>query len=99
MRVQTRSVHFHADAKLLAYVDAKISRLQKVAPSLLEAEVFLRLENAGQVRDKIVEVKLKAPGTTFFEKKTSKTFEGAIDNISRSLREQVVRQKEKRAER
>ncbi len=95
MRVQTHSVHFHADARLHDHIQKRLEKLTRVNDRIEAAEVFLKLENSGQVRDKVVEVRLKMPGAQFFEKKTSKTFEAAIDNVARSLRQLVVRDKEK----
>jgi putative sigma-54 modulation protein len=95
MRVQTHSVHFHADGKLLDYTQAKLARLSRVNDRIQDADVFFKLENSGQVRDKVVEVRLHVPGGSLFEKKTSRTFEAALDTAVRGLRAQIVRLKEK----
>lgn len=98
MKVKTHSVHFRADARLTDHIEKKLARLEHLFDRILEADVFLKLENSGQVRDKVAEIRLKIPGGEIFEKKTSRTFEGAIDNAIRSLREQVVRHKERKRE-
>lgn len=95
MRVNTNSVHFRADAKLLAHIEGRLSKLERFFGRLQEAEVFLRLENAGRVRDKVVEVRLRAPGSSIFEKRSAKTFEAAIDSAARSLIERVKELKER----
>lgn len=98
MRVQTHSVHFHADVKLHEHIQKRLAKLTRVNDRIEGAEVFLKLENSGQVRDKIAEVRIKLPGATIFEKKTSSTFEAAIDHVTRSLRLLIVREKEKAIE-
>ncbi len=98
MRVQTHSVHFHADVKLHEQIQKRLDKLARVNDRIEGAEIFLKLENSGQVRDKVAEVHIKLPGSSIFEKKTSRTFEAAIDNVMRSLRLQVVREKERSIE-
>ena len=95
MRIQTQTVHFHADEKLHDHIQKRLAKLTRVNDRIEGADVYLKLENSGQVRDKIVEVRLTIPGSSIFEKKTSRTFEAAIDNVVRSLRLKIVREKER----
>ena len=56
MNIQIRSIHFTADQKLLDHVEKKVSKVERFFPKVISAEVSLKLENSGQVRDKIVEL-------------------------------------------
>lgn len=89
MKVHTEAVQFKADRKLIDFIQAKMKKLDLFFDRIIEAEIKLRLENSGQVRDKIVEIKLKVPGQTLFAKNSQKTFETsvglAIDNLKRQL--------------
>lgn len=96
MNISVKSVHFHADAKLLAYVEKKISRLNRYFDRNVEAEIHLKLQDTGgKVQDKITEVKLHVPGGWMMDKKTGKTFESAINASVDTLKRQLVRHKEK----
>ncbi len=96
MNVKIQSVHFTADQKLIDFIEKKLSKLDGLNGNILGAEVILRLENSGQIRDKIAEVKLHIPGVNLFTKQTSKTFETAIEKSTTTLRRQIIRFKERR---
>ncbi len=97
MRVQTEAIHFSADAKLLANIEKKISKLVHFFENISDVKVILKLENSGQVREKIAEIKLMIPNGVIFIKETSKTFESAIDAAVSALKRQLVKYKEKKA--
>lgn len=96
MRVQTEAIHFSADAKLLASIEKKISRLVRFFENISDVKVILKLENSGQVREKIAEIKLVIPNGIIFIKETSKTFEAAIDAAVLVLKRQLVKHKERK---
>lgn len=95
MRVNTESVQFKADKKLLVFVEKKLGKLDLYYDRIIDAQVFLRLENSGQVKDKIVEVRLKVPGETLIVKEVHKSFEESIDLAIDALKRQLIRYKEK----
>lgn len=95
MKVQTQSVHFSADSKLLAFIERKLSKLDQFFDRIVSASVILKLENSGQVKDKIAEIRLEIPGSILFVKETSKTFEASIDCAIDALRRQLIRYKER----
>lgn len=96
MKISVQSVHFRADAKLVAFVETKISRLNRYFEHAIEAEVFLKLQNTGaKVQEKIVEITLKIPGGILVDKKTGKNFEAAVNASVETLKRQIIRHKEK----
>lgn len=95
MKIQTTAVHFNADQKLLSYVDQKAGKLDHFYDRIIDASVFLKLENSGQVRDKIVEFKLNVPGETLIAKETNKTFEAAVDLVVDNMKRQIKKYKQK----
>jgi len=101
MKVQTKAVHFSADQKLIKFIQKKINKLEQFFDRIIGVEVVMKLENAGKVKDKIVEIYLKVPGETIIAKETHKTFEGAVDGslsvISRRLKKYKDRSRTKRA--
>jgi putative sigma-54 modulation protein len=95
MKIQTQSVHFDADVKLLEFIQKKITKLETFHDHIVSAEVYLRLESHGQVHDKLAEVMLHIPGHTFIAKETFKSFEQAIDEAADSIKRQMVKHKER----
>ncbi len=95
MRVLTEAVQFKADTKLIEFIDQKVGKLDTFFDRIIEARVTLRLENSGQVRDKVAEVMLSVPGDNLFVKESDKTFEAAIDEAVDSLKRQLIRYKER----
>ncbi len=96
MKVITQSVHFSADKKLLGYIERKLKKLVQFNDRIIDTKVILKLENSGQVRDKIAEVQVSIPGSILFVKETSKTFENSVDKAIDSLKRQLVKYKERR---
>ena len=95
MRVQTEAVHFTADVKLLRAIEAKLFKLEHFFDKIIDARVILKLENSGQVKDKIAEIKLFIPNGVIFIKETSKSFEEAFEKAMVTLRRQLIKYKEK----
>lgn len=95
MKVYTESVQFKADQKLLDFIERKLSKMDLFFDRIINARVVLKLENSGQVRDKIVEVRLNLPGETLLASSVSKTFEAAVTQTIGSLKRQVEKHKEK----
>ena len=95
MRVHTEAVQFKADRKLTEFVERKLSKIEQYFDRVIEARVTLKLENSGQIRDKIAEARLQVPGEVLFVISSYKTFEGSVDSVVQSLKRQVKKYKEK----
>ncbi|MGB3545765.1 MAG: ribosome-associated translation inhibitor RaiA [Saprospiraceae bacterium] len=95
MQILTTAVHFKADSTLLDFVQERLDKLEQIHDRILDAQVTLKLENSGQVRDKIVEISLRVPGERLFAKSTDKTFEAACDATCTALRRQLHKHKER----
>jgi len=95
MKVHTQSLHFSADAKLIDFIEKKLGKLEQFFDHIIEANVSLKLENSGKVKDKIAEIKISIPGTVLYVKESSKTFEASVDSASASLKRQLIKYKER----
>ncbi|MFA8437133.1 MAG: ribosome hibernation-promoting factor, HPF/YfiA family [Marinifilaceae bacterium] len=93
--MKMQSVGFKADSKLEAFINQKISKLQKFNDNITGCEVFLNLEKSETLENKVVEVKMGIPGQELFAKKQCKTFEEATDMVADALRTQILKHKEK----
>ena len=95
MKINTQSVHFDADVKLIDFVEKKLEKLELFFDRIIDAQVVLKLENSGKVKDKIAEIKINVPGEAIVSRGTSQTFEAAVDLAVNALRRQLIRFKER----
>ncbi len=96
MKIVVKSLDFHADSKLVAYIEQKLSRLNRYFDKTIQAEVHLKLQDTGgKVRDKQVEIRLHIPGNDLMDKKTGKSFETALMSSVETLKRQLLRHKGK----
>ncbi|MFN0730000.1 ribosome hibernation-promoting factor, HPF/YfiA family [Polaribacter gochangensis] len=95
MKVFIQSVNFNADSGLLKYVEDKVQGLAKFHDKIIDAEVFLKVQNTSDKENKISEVKINIPGSELIVKKEAKTFEEGISTGVDSLKRQLKKSKEK----
>lgn len=99
MKVSVQSMHFHADAKLVEFIEKKLMRLDRYFDKnrTVEAEVSLKLQDTGgRVQEKVTEIKIHFPrGSWILDKKTGRTFESAITASADTLKRQLLRHKER----
>ncbi len=96
MNIQIHSVRFDADKKLINFIHQKVDKLTQFGEDIVNAEVYLRLDNDQERENKISEIKLDLSGGPLFAKKQSKTFEEATDNAVDALKKQITRHKQKK---
>lgn len=90
-----QSVGFKADKKLEAFINQKLSKLNKFDNNICGYNVILNIENSDPKENKVVEVKINVPGNDFFAKKQSNSFEAATELVVDALRIQILKNKEK----
>ena len=96
MNVNIQTLHFAADAKLVAFIEKKVSKLAQFHERITKVDVFLKLDNvAHNIKDKIAEIKVHVPKHDFFVKHSSKSFEESFDTALDSVITQIKRKKEK----
>ncbi|PSR13717.1 MAG: ribosome-associated translation inhibitor RaiA [Bacteroidetes bacterium] len=98
MKVYTEAIHFVADDKLIEFIERKLGKLDTFFDRIIEARVNLKLENSGQVRDKVAEIRIAVPGDVLIAKESEKTFEAAIDKLTDVLKRQLIKYKERTRE-
>jgi putative sigma-54 modulation protein len=96
MNIKINSLRFSPNKELETFVEEKIRKLGVYYDDIIEAEVFLKLENAQNTENKVAEIKLEIPGNELFAKKQSKTFEESTDNAIDALKKQITKYKKKR---
>ena len=95
MRVQTESVQFKADQKLITFIEKKLSKMDQFFDRIIEAKVVLKLESKGKVKDKIAEIRLNVPGEVLIAKESKKTFEASVNAVTAVLKRQLKRYKDR----
>lgn len=95
MKITIEADQFKADNSLTEFIEKKVVKLDHYYDKIIDAHVILKLENAGQVKDKVAEIILNIPGDTIVSKETNKTFESAIDEGVDNIKRQLIRKKEK----
>ncbi len=95
MKLKIQSIHFDADVKLIDFVEQKVDKLLQYYSDIINGEVFLKIDRSAEHLNKVVEIKIMAPGKTHFAKEQANTFEQATDNAVDALRRQIKKHKEK----
>lgn len=95
MKVDIQSIHFKADHKLTDYIDKKIQKLHTFYDGIIDASVYLKLENHHRPDNKLVEIKLHVQNQSIFKTQVSQTFEAAADLAVEALKVQIKKYKDK----
>jgi putative sigma-54 modulation protein len=95
MITQIQSIHFKADKKLIDFIERKLSKLETFHDGIIDAQVFLKLENTNVKENKTVEIKINIRQTSFIQTETSISYEAATDLAVDSLKTQIKRHKGK----
>ncbi|RED48274.1 ribosome hibernation-promoting factor, HPF/YfiA family [Seonamhaeicola aphaedonensis] len=95
MKVNTQSVNFSADKKLLDFIQKRMDKLDLFYDKVIKSDVYLKVENTSDKENKIFEARLSVPGDSLVVKKQCKTFEEGVDMATSSLERQLKKRKEK----
>ncbi len=95
MKVNTQSVNFTADQKLLDFIQRRMDKLDQYYDKVIKSDVFLKVENTSDKENKIFEARLSVPGDSIVVKKVCKSFEAGADSAINSLERQLKKRKEK----
>jgi putative sigma-54 modulation protein len=95
MKVFTQSVNFNADSDLIKLAEKKVESLVRFHDKIVDAEVFLKVQNTSDKENKITEVKINIPGNELIVKRETRTFEEGLNLAVDSLKRQLKRSKEK----
>jgi putative sigma-54 modulation protein len=95
MKVNVQSVNFHADQKLVNFIQQKLDKLEAHYDNVIYADVYLKVENTSQKENKISEILLSIPGGEIICKKKGRRFEVGVDECVSSLERQLEKRKKK----
>lgn len=95
MEIKIKAIHFDASEKLEAFVEKKVSKLQKAYDEIKTAEISMNVTKPATALNKEVKLNVSGSGMNLFVEKTCDTFEEAIDLCVESMRTQITKFKEK----
>lgn len=95
MKVNTQSVNFVADQKLIDFIQKRMDKLELFYDKVIQADVYLKVENTSDKQNKIFEARVVVPGDSFVVKKQCKSFEEGADSAASSLERQLKKRKQK----
>ncbi|MDR0955250.1 MAG: ribosome-associated translation inhibitor RaiA [Rikenellaceae bacterium] len=96
MEIRIQSVKFDADKKLVAFIEEKVSKLDRFADDILAADVTLKLDkDSSEHANKVAVLKLDVAGDTPVAERRSKSFEEAVDLAIDAVKVQLSKHKNK----
>ena len=95
MKVETQSVNFNADQKLIDFIQKRMDKLDLFYDKIIKSTIYLKVENTSDKANKIFEVQLSIPGDVIAFKKVFKTVEEGVDAAVHVLERQLKKRKEK----
>lgn len=95
MNVQIQSVKFDADKKLIDFIEAKLSKIDRFSDEILGAEVFLKLDKDNENGNKVATLKIAIPGNDLVAERRAHSFEEAVESCYEAIKRQIAKHKEK----
>lgn len=98
MVARIQSIHFNADSKLIQFIENKLNELDHYLTSInttAHAEVILKLEPKGIIKEKMVELMIRIAGIPFNVKAKGKKFEDAFVKAFHTLKRSLIKHKDK----
>lgn len=95
MKLNMSSQKFDADKELLTLIQKKADKLDVFFDKIIDGDVQLKVEKDDAKENKILEMKVNVPGTSFFVKEKAASFEVAVDGAVEALRRQLKKHKGK----
>ncbi|MBP6065501.1 ribosome-associated translation inhibitor RaiA [Bacteroides sp.] len=95
MEIRIQSIHFDATEQLQAFVQRKVSKLEKFYEDIQKVEVSLKVVKPETAENKEAGLKVLIPNGEFYVNKICDSFEQAVDESVEALEKQLIKHKEK----
>lgn len=95
MEIRIQAINFDASEQLEAFIQKKVTKLQKFFDEILSAEVNLKVIKPESAKNKKAGIRLNIKHGECFAEKESDTFEESIDECIKALEKQLAKTKEK----
>ena len=91
MEISIKSLKFDADQKLVAFVEKKVSKLEKFHDHVTDVLVTMTLLH--EPENKNVKIQIHIPGDELIVERNAKTFEDAVTECADAMKERLTRAK------
>lgn len=95
MKVNLNAVGFSVDRKLVDFIQIKMDKIERYYDRVVDADVYLKLENTSDKENKVVDIRVNIPGNDIAVSKQARTFEEAVDNSCDAIERLLIKHKEK----
>ncbi|MDH6356721.1 ribosome-associated translation inhibitor RaiA [Parabacteroides sp. PF5-9] len=95
MEIRIQAIHFDASEQLEAFIQKKVSKLEKFYDEIMSAEVTLKVVKPEAANNKQAGIMLKIKSGDCFAEKVNDTFEASVDECILALEKQLAKYKEK----
>lgn len=95
MKVNLNAVGFSVDRKLVDFIQVKMDKIERFYDKVVDADVYLKLENTSDKENKVVDIRVNIPGNDIAVSKQARTFEEAVDNSCDAIERLLIKHKEK----
>ena len=95
MDINIKPIHFDATDQLKAFIEKKVTKLEKSYEDIQNVEVQLKVVKPATSLNKEASVTVAVPGNKFFVEKICDTFEESVDQCVDSMKVQLTKFKEK----
>lgn len=96
MDIRIQSIHFDASEQLQAFIQKKVSKLERFHDDISAVEVTLKVVKPEAANNKEAGIKLLVPNSgDLYAEKVYDTFEQSVDECLEALSKQLAKHKEK----
>ncbi len=94
MKITIQTVGVTPHEPLKERIEKKLSKLETFYDKIVEAVVYLKVENTSDKNNKTIELVVKIPGNDIVVKKTGASFEESLDESVDTAKKLLIKKKE-----
>ena len=94
MKITIQTVGVTPHEPLKERIEKKLSKLETFYDKIVEAVVYLKVENTSDKNNKTLELVVKIPGNDIVVKKTGASFEESLDESVDTAKKLLIKKKE-----
>ncbi|WP_313269528.1 ribosome hibernation-promoting factor, HPF/YfiA family [Epilithonimonas vandammei] len=94
MKITIQTVGVTPHEPLKERIEKKLSKLETFYDKIVEAAVYLKVENTSDKNNKTIELVVKIPGNDIVVKKTGASFEESLDESVDTTKKLLIKKKE-----
>lgn len=94
MKITIQTVGVTPHEPLKERIEKKLNKLETFYDKIVEADVYLKVENTSDKNNKTTELVVKIPGNDIVVKKTCASFEESLDECVDTAKKLLIKKKE-----